>query len=511
MKKLGAAYMRKAARSDKSVKRSLDQIRHAKSTSATDMSFREFIALVMPNYKIYKWNAILIDLLEEVVAGKLTRLMVQVPPRHGKSQLISRLFPAYFLLKHQDRHVAVTSYGATLAEGFSRAARAFYVDAGGRLDPASQSVKAWGTEQRGSLWAVGVGGSATGRGAHLGIIDDPIKDRKEAESQAVISTLRDWYGSTFRTRIEPEQGAIVVVQTRWSEQDLVGMLLDNEAQVEPQDREGWHVVDFPAVAEEWEDRPELPECVTIEEDFREPGEALCPERYDLKALNKIRAAIGSREFNALYQQSPQADGGNIISPDWFQFFSEQPEKYSRLIISVDCTFTDADTSDYVAMAVIAQVGAQFFLLDMVREKLDVINTMIRLQAKCRQWRPTAVLVEAAANGHAVLTMMKHKIPNLIGIKPAQLGPKVVRVQACAPIIEAGNFYLPTRQTWVEPFIKECAIFPAGKNDDQIDAVSQALNWLTKRPEFQQVNASYGYSSATLPTDKKVDWWSSELR
>ena len=495
MKKLGAAYIRKAARTDKSIKRSLDSLKFAKSTSATDMNFRQFIKLVMPNYQFYRWNNVLIDLLEEVVAGKLLRLVVQVPPRHGKSQLVSRLFPAYYLLKHQDRQVAVTSYGAALAEGFSRAARAFYVDAGGRLDPASQSVKAWGTEQRGGLWAVGVGGAATGRGAHLGIVDDPIKDRKEAESQAVISTLRDWYGSTFRTRIEPEGGAIVVVQTRWSEQDLVGQVLDTEAEVDEQDREGWHVVDFPAISETWDERPELPDCVTVEEDWREPGEALCPERYDLRALSKIRAAIGSREFSALYQQSPRATGGNIIDPDWFKFYKTPPEKFSRIIMSVDCTFTAADTSDYVAMAIIGQTGSEFYLLDMVNERLDVISTMTRMQAKVRQWGPAVVLVEAAANGHAVMQMMKGKIPNMVGVKPAQGGSKTTRVQASAPIIEAGNFYLPGRATWVEPFMSQCALFPAGKNDDMVDSVSQALNWATRRPEFKQVTASYGYSAA----------------
>ena len=498
MKKLGSAYIRKAARTDSHIKKSLDSLKFAKSTSATDMSFREFIKLVMPNYQFYKWNEILIDLLEEVVEGKLLRLVVQVPPRHGKSQLVSRLFPAYYLLKHQDRQVAVTSYGATLAEGFSRAARAFYVDAGGRLDPASQSVKAWGTEQRGGLWAVGVGGAATGRGAHLGIIDDPIKDRKEAESKAVIDTLRDWYGSTFRTRIEPEGGAIVVVQTRWSENDMVGMLLDNEDAVEPEDREGWHVVDMPAIAEDWEDRPPLPDCVTVEEDWREPGEALCPERYDLRALSKIKAAIGSREFNALYQQSPRGDGGNIIHADWFNFFDAQPEKFSRIILSIDCTFTDADTSDYVAMAVVGQAGAQFYLLDMVNERLDIVGTMTRIQAKVRQWKPSAVLVEAAANGHAVMSMLKNKVPNMIGIKPSLLGPKVVRVQACAPIIEAGNLWLPSRSTWVEPFISQATLFPAARNDDMVDALSQALNWANQRPEFRQVTASYGYMANTLP-------------
>lgn len=506
VKKLGSAYIRKAARSDRSVKRSLDALKFAKSTSATDMNFRQFIKRVMPNYQFHKWNEVLIDLLEEVVAGKLLRLCVQVPPRHGKSQLVSRLFPAYYLLKHQDRQVALTSYGATLAEGFSRAARAFYVDAGGRLDPASQSVKSWGTEQGGSLWAVGVGGSATGRGAHLGVIDDPIKDRKEAQSKAVIDTLRDWYGSTFRTRIEPEGGAIVVVQTRWTEGDLIGMLMDNEDQVEPQDREGWHVLDLPAFSQDWRDRPPLPESVTVEEDWREPGEPLCPERYGTDALRKIKASIGSREFNALYQQSPRADGGNIINPNWFQFYKEQPEKFQRIILSVDCSFTDADTSDYTAMAIMGQIGGEFYLLDLVNERMDIVATMIKIQAKIRQWSPQAVLVEAAANGHAVMSMMKQKVPNLIGIKPSQLGPKTVRVQACAPIIEAGNFYLPGRASWVEPFISQCALFPASKNDDMIDAVSQALNWATQRPAFGSVTASFGYSSGALPDRVKIQGW-----
>ena len=506
MKKLGAAYIRKAARTDKHVKKSLDSIKFAKSTSATEMDFRQFIKTVMPNFVFYKWNEILIDLLEEVVAGKLLRLVVQVPPRHGKSQLVSRLFPAYYLLKHQTRQVAVTSYGATLAEGFSRAARAFYVDAGGKLDPASQSVKAWGTEQNGGLWAVGVGGAATGRGAHLGIVDDPIKDRKEAESNAVISTLRDWYGSTFRTRIEPEGGAIVIVQTRWSENDLVGQVLDNEAEVEEEDREGWHVVDLPAIAEDWAERPSLPECVTVEEDWREPGEALCPERYDMRALSKIRAAVGSREFASLYQQSPRAAGGNIIDPDWFQFYSQPPEKFSRIILSVDCTFTASDTSDYVAMVVIGQSAEKFYVLDVVNERLDIIGTMTRMQSKMRQWAPQAVLVEAAANGHAVMQLMKSKVPNLIGIKPAQGGSKTTRVQAAAPVIEAGNVYLPTRATWVEPFVSQCALFPAAKNDDQVDAFSQAINWANRRPAFTETVAHYGYGNRAAVKAVPVPGW-----
>lgn len=296
----------------------------------------------------------------------------------------------------------------------------------------------------------------------------------------------------------------MIVQTRWSESDLVGQVLDNEAEVDEADREGWHVVDLPAICECYEDRPPLPGDVTVEEDWREPGEALCPERYDMRALSKIRAAVGSREFASLYQQSPRAAGGNIIDPNWFQFYTQAPEKFSRIIMSADCTFTASDTSDYVAISIIGETGGRYYLLDMVNERMDIIGTMARMQAKVRQWAPSAVLVEAAANGHAVMQMMRQKIPNMIGIKPAQGGSKTTRVQAIAPIIEAGNFYIPQRATWVEPFVSQCALFPASKNDDMIDSVSQALNWSTRRPEFKSTVATYGYGARAKVAGPKID-------
>lgn len=496
MKKLGAAYLKKAARSDKRIKKSIDSLKHARSTCVTDLDFRAFIKLVMPTFVFYQFSEILIDRLEEIVNGDLSRLIVQVPPRHGKSQLVSRLFPAYYLLKHQARFVAVASYGATLAEGFSRSARAFYTDAGGKLDPAAQSVKIWQTEQGGGLWSASVGSAATGRGCSLAIVDDPLRDRRDAESPTVRGTLKDWYGSTFRTRVEPEEGAIVIIQTRWHEDDLIGQVLENEAAVEEDDREGWHVIDLPAIAEEWHERPPLPDCISVEEDFREVGEALCPQRYNLRALSQIRAAVGSREWSALYMQSPRPSGGNIIDPDWFLYYTQAPEKFQRIILSVDCTFKDADSSDFVAMIVMGQQGSRFYVLDVVNERLDIVATMTRLMSKVQQWNPQAVLVEAAANGHAVLTMLRQKIPNMVGIKPADGGSKINRVQACAPMFEAGNVWLPQRATWTEPFVSQATMFPAAKNDDMIDATAQALNWATKRPAFTQTTASYGYGRPT---------------
>ena len=513
MKKLGTAYLRKAARQTDEIKKSIERAQGAVTRRGTDLSFREFIALVMPTFEFYEMHSVLIGRLQEVADGKLKRLLIQTPPRHGKSQLTSRLFPAYFLLRHPERFVAVSSYGMSLAEGFSRDARKFYVDAGGRLDPASQSVKMWLTEPvpgrpSGGLWGAGVGSSATGRGASLIVCDDPVKDRAQAESPAFVAGLRDWWQSTMRTRLEPEHGAIVVIQTRFSEQDLIGQLLENETEVEEKHAEGWHIVDLPAVAPaHWSERPPYPDTCTVEEDWREPGAALCPQRYDLDALAQLRASVGEREWAALFNQTPRADGGNIIDPDWFIFESREGVEFSRVIISVDCTFTNADTSDFVAMVVIGQAAGKFYILEVVNERLDIIGTIKRLDAKVRQWSPAAVLVEQAANGHAVMSLMRQRIPNMIGIKPAQGGSKTTRVQAAAPTVEAGSVILPKRASWVEPFVSQCSIFPSGKNDDMVDAFAQAINWLTRRPEWQQSTASFGYAAPGSPDgpSKQPGW------
>lgn len=499
--KLGAVYLRKAAAADKAVAGALARAGRAGAAqnriAPTELDFRAFIRLVMPSFQFYRWSELLVDRLEQVVDGKLLRLIVQVPPRHGKSQLVTRLFPAYYLLRHPERFVAVSSYGAELAEGFSRNARDFYRDAGGRLDPSAQSIKRWGTEARGGLWACGVGGPATGKGAHLGIIDDPIKNREEAESPAIRRKLKDWYGPVFRTRIEPEDGAIVLVQTRWHEEDLVGQVLATEAEAEPETREGWHIVDLPAEAEPWHERPAFPDCVTVEEDWREPGEALCPERYNLSALHRLRTTLGSREYAALYQQNPRPDGGAIFAPSWWRFYREAPEKVGRVFLSVDCTFKDSQDSDFVCIAAIAQKGPDFYVLDVINERMDIVRTMAAIASARQRWGPSATLIEAAANGHAVLQLMGRTVPGLIPIKPSEGGSKVDRAQAAAPLMEAGNVYLPASAPWLEYTLNQFALFPAGKNDDVVDAVTQGLRWATARPAFRQTVAAVGYGARPL--------------
>ena len=461
--------------------------------SVTDLSFRSYIQLVMPSFQFYRWNEILIERLQEVADGSLLRLLIQCPPRHGKSEL-AKLFAGYYLLRYQNRFVGVSSYSMDLAATFSRASRSYYEAAGGRFNPASQSVQFWETEAKGGCWAAGSGGSITGKGAHLAILDDPVKGREEAESPAYIRKLHDWYKSTLRTRINPEDGAIVIIQTRWSMVDAIGLVMDLEEQAPEEFREGWHLLDLPAEFEAWQYRPHIPECITVEEDFRTvPGEALCPERYPVEALGKIKASIGSREYGSLYQQNPQANDAAIFKPSWWQYRSMADAEHSRVILSVDCAFTETANSDYVAIAVLGQrEDGSFDVIDIVNERLDVIKTMSAIRNQVDRYNPSAVLIEAAANGHAVIQMMKKRLPNIIPIKPDK--SKISRASGAAPMVEAGSVFLPLESPWLTFTLNQFATFPVGKNDDIVDAVTQGLNWMRDREPPRQITATFGRSA-----------------
>lgn len=278
--------------------------RRKRKESSKKRSFREFIALANPHYKFYPYLARLIDLLQQVADNELTRLMVFMPPRHGKSELVSRLFPAYYLYRHPDQWVALTSYGAELAYSLSRNARDNYTRLGGRLKDDAAAVKHWETGQGGGLWAAGIGGPASGKGFNLGIIDDPIKDASEAFSAVIRRRNEDWFNSVFWTRREPVN-AVVIIHTRWGKNDLAGYILKTEND-EP---EHWHIVHHEAIRDDW--RLNYPGTCTIEPDDRQTGEALAPERYPLDKLKKIAKRIGKFFWDTLYQQSPIERQGRV--------------------------------------------------------------------------------------------------------------------------------------------------------------------------------------------------------
>lgn len=400
--------------------------------------------------------------LDDIEAGRLRRLMVFMPPRHGKSEIVSKKWPARFLGRNPDKEIIMASYAADLAYDFSRIARNTLRDHAGLfgvdVSKDSAAVGRWSIEgHRGGLAAAGVGGPITGRGAHVAIIDDPFKNWQEAASKTVRDSVDEWYKSTLRTRLAPG-GAIILVMTRWHEDDLAGRLLGREPDLEP-----WKVISLPAEAGE--------------DDLlgRRPGQWLWPERFPASEYEATRTALGSRLWGALYDQKPRPEEGNILRRDWWRFYKQPPLAFDEIIQSWDCTFKDALTSDFVVGQVWGKAGADKYLLDQVRGRWDLPATIRELRRLSERWpRARAKLIEDKANGPAVISMLRKEIPGLIPIEP--VGGKIVRAQAAAPEAEAGNIYLPdpSISTYTDAFIDEATAFPNGANDDSVDCFTQAV-------------------------------------
>lgn len=445
------------------------------------LTFREHVTEVHRKYRWYRHCEAAAEVLQAVADGELRRVMFWEPPRHGKTEQVTKLFPSYFVRRHSERTVGITAYGDALASTFSRAARDFYLRSGGLLRDDTKSVHEWLTPAGGGLWSAGVGGAITGRGFHLGIIDDPIKNAEESFSDTILAKQREWYDSTFFTREEPE-GAIIIVQTRWNEADLCGYLLEKE----DEDPEHWHIVDFAAIKEA---APiQVPVTCTLQPDWRQPGEPLCPERYDKARLEKIMRRLGGESgyfWLALYQQRPAALEGNTFKRKWLHFYT--PADLTQLTfqfeaISVDCAFKDEEESktgdvDYVVGQAWARHGPNFYFLDQRRDRMNFVETLDMILAMKRDWpRTRAVYVEDKANGPAIISVLRKRVPGMIAVTPE--GGKLARAFAVQPYWQAGNVFLPDPTQidapWVPEFIEELMRFPRGKNDDQVDAMTQML-------------------------------------
>ena len=449
--------------------------------SDRSLTFRQFVDKVWPRYEWYLHCEILAQVLQDVADGKRKRVLIFMPPRHGKSQLATRLFPAYFLYRHAQKWVGINSYAAELSYTFSRAARDAYTESGGELRGDASAVKHWETPEGGGCWAAGVGGPITGKGFSLGIIDDPLKNQEEAFSDRIRKKQKEWYGSTFYTRAE-QDGAIIVIMTRWHEDDLAGWLISEEKSDE--EPEGWHIVNFEAIKEE---QPlKIPATCTVEPDWRNPGEALCEERFSLKRLLKVAKRIGTYFWNALYMQRPASLDGEIFKRDWWQYYKEPPGRFDQIILSVDAAFKGTETSDFVVVQAWGRSGGYFYLLDQIRDRMGVTATEQSIKQLHAKWAPKAILIEDKANGPAIIERLSREISGIIAIDPQ--GGKESRAMAVSPLVEARNVFLPEGQSWVADFVAEFAAFPSGTNDDQVDAMTQALNWLQARPAMKYSSA-----------------------
>ena len=443
-------------------------------------TFKQFVGAVNPRYQWYRHCEVIASVVERVASGELKRVMIFVPPRHSKSETVSRLFSAYYLMRNPDKWVGLTSYSSELAYVLSRASQENYLRSGARLSAKAGAVKHWETQAGGGLWAAGVGGPITGKGFSIGLIDDPLKNAEEASSEIIREKQKEWYRSTFYTRAEPG-AAIVLIQTRWHQDDLAGWLLSEESE---ENAEGWHIVNLPAVAEA---SPTFPDSCTVSDDWREDGAALCPERFDLDRLAQIRSRIGEYYFSALYQQRPTAKEGAFFKTSELKIVNAPPA------ILRTCRAWDLAAStkgDYTAGVKIGvDADGLWYVLDVVRGQwLPDDRNKVMAQTAAIDGRNTRIRLaqdpgQAGVDQAQALTRMLAGY----GVRAERVsGAKEARADAVAAQVNAGNFRLVDGR-WNTAFIEELRQFPMGKNDDQIDALSDAFTELVGNGPIKQWN------------------------
>lgn len=449
-----------------------------------------FISVTYKDYKIgwvHQEICETLDLfLKDLIDGKRPQLIITMPPRSGKSEIVSRRFPAYFLGKYPDLSIISVSYSATLAEDFCRDVQRIIdsdeykaIFPNTKLsDKKDKNYKRTSdifeiVDHKGVYCSAGVGGGITGKGCDILIIDDPIKNRQEANSENTRKKIFDWYSSTAYTRLSPI-GGVIMMCTRWHLDDLIGKVLSDKNQ------KPFHVISYPAIAEH-------------DEPHRKQGEALHPERFSLEILNEIKSTLSASDWLSLYQQRPTPEGGAIFEVSKLRYFDEssEPKRFDQIVGSWDMTFKENKTSDFVVGQLWGRKGSEFYLLDMVRDRMDFVKTLkvfinfANKHKNCNCW-----LVEDKANGTAIISTLKKHISGIIPITPKE--SKQERAYAITPYLEAGNIFFPKNQNFTKDLEEEMLQFPAGAHDDTVDSMTQALNYFRtkKRVQMSESNKMY---------------------
>jgi predicted phage terminase large subunit-like protein len=418
--------------------------------------------------------------LQRVARGEIKRLIITQPPRSLKSLLSSVTFPAFMLGQDPTCCIICVSYSESLARKHANESRALMrsdlyrrLFCGTRISSAKDTELEVATTARGFRLATSVGGTLTGRGGSLVIIDDPLKPQ-DAHSEGAREALKQWYSNTLLTRLDSKtEDALIVVMQRLHVDDLVGHLLEQE---------GWTHLCLPAIAET-ETRIHLGQDRVH---LRRVGDVLHPEREPLSILEEQRLSMGCIDFSAQYQQEPVPAGGNLVRWSWFQFYKDPPgwQPGDKVIVSWDTAMSGKNLSDYSACVVLQVRGETVYVLDVVRERLDYPDLRSRVIDLHRQWshraNSYALLIENKGSGMSLIQDLRRR-ERIYAVAVEPVGDKIMRMNAQTARIEAGSVHLPIRAAWLDAFRSEILAFPAGRYDDQVDALSQGLNRAFSRP------------------------------
>jgi predicted phage terminase large subunit-like protein len=395
------------------------------------------------------------------------RFIVDMPPRHGKSEFISYWIPCWYLDNFQDKNIILTSYGDDLASSFGRKVRNHFEQneyARAKLKQDSSAANRFETTNGGAMITAGVGGSITGKGGHLLLCDDPIKNWVEANSANTRQSIRDWFDTTFYTRQEPG-ATIILLMTRWHHDDLAGYLINEH-------NDDWELISLPALAEE---NDPLGRAV---------GDALCPERYDKQALEQIRDGLPDQHWLSLYQQRPSKEGGTIFKREWWKYYDEAPKNFQMKVQFWDTAQKPGITNDWTVCATWGKSLNGYYLLDLLRRKMEAPDIEQAVVQQYNKWKPNAVVMEDKSSGSSVIQYLRRN--TTIPVLPYDPGQrdKQSRAIAATPTIRAGNCYLPRNAEWLSDFLTEHELFPTVDHDDCVDSTSMMVDHFNNTSTFQ---------------------------
>lgn len=438
------------------------QYKGALTREKAQVDFMAFVKEMWPGFIHGRHHVLMAKKFQEIADGKLKRLIINMPPRHTKSEFASNMLPAWFLGKFPEKKVIQCSNTAELAVGFGRKVRnlvgseqysKIFPNVSLRAD--SKAAGRWATSHGGDYFAIGVGGTVTGKGADLLIIDDPHSEQEAKLAQgdpSVFDSVYEWYTSGPRQRLQPG-GVIIIVMTRWSDKDLTGKLLKNDTE--------WDIVQLPAI---------LPS-----------GNALWPEFWDISELLALKEELPVYKWNAQYQQTPTGEEGALIKRDWWQIWEhDRPPKCDFIIQSWDTAFTKSQRADYSACTTWGifnldedPENVNIIMLDAWKDKLEFPDLKDTAKRFYDEWQPDACIIEAKAAGAPLIFELRRMGVMVSDYTPTRGNDKFVRINSVTDLFRSGRVWAPETK-WADEVIEEMARFPNAEHDDLVDSTVQAL-------------------------------------